>query len=311
MDGYSARPSAQVKATRQAAARDGVPVLTADGRLKPAAACVHIGSAPRSLLRRCSGVPAGMHTLESHQSHNLITCTVASGLQHALLEQAQRHWALLCCDGGGSVTHAAHGPSRREAMCLLSEAQDTLWQAVMELTCVHNLIMIKACARCRVDAGRLAVAHPKLAPDVATALDIPALEHVVVEVLDSFGVSGDNQLQSIQVSACDACGVPALARDASGALALRPVTFRLCQVASAHVCLCDVAALGVCRASPWQRLVSGSSCHRSWQQCLMCCAPPLTLCRHCSPCLSKRWDMHHDRLMFCPITRIPHTSCLP
>ena len=109
-------------------------------------------------------------------------------------------------------------------MCLLSEAQDTLWQAVMELTCVHNLIMIKACARCRVDAGRLAVAHPKLAPDVATALDIPALEHVVVEVLDSFGASGDNQLQSIQVSACDACGVPALTRDASGALALRPVT---------------------------------------------------------------------------------------
>lgn len=44
----------QVKATRQAAARDEVPVLTADGRLAPAAACVHIGSAPRSLLRRYS-----------------------------------------------------------------------------------------------------------------------------------------------------------------------------------------------------------------------------------------------------------------
>jgi hypothetical protein len=43
----------QVKATRQAAARGRVPVLTADGRLAPAAACVHIGSAPRTLLRRC------------------------------------------------------------------------------------------------------------------------------------------------------------------------------------------------------------------------------------------------------------------
>ena len=87
-------------------------------------------------------------------------------------------------------------------MCSLGEAHDTLWQAVMELMCVHNFVMIKACARCRVDAGRLAVAHPKLGPAVAATLDIPALEHVVVEVLDSFGASGDNQLQSIQVSAC-------------------------------------------------------------------------------------------------------------
>jgi hypothetical protein len=53
---------------------------------------------------------------------------------------------------------------------------------------------------CRVDARRLAVAHPKLSPAVATILLIPALEHVVVEVLDSFGTSSDNELQSIQVS---------------------------------------------------------------------------------------------------------------
>jgi hypothetical protein len=70
-----------------------------------------------------------------------------------------------------------------------------------------------------VDARRLAVAHPKLGPAVATTLDIPALEHVVVEVLDSFGAPGDNQLQAIQVSACDACderGVPMLTRRAPG-----------------------------------------------------------------------------------------------
>jgi hypothetical protein len=70
----------------------------------------------------------------------------------------------------------------------------------------HANVSTKAC-RChhalcirRVDVRRLAVAHPKLSPTVAATLHIPALEDVVVEVLDSFGASNDNGLQSIQVS---------------------------------------------------------------------------------------------------------------
>lgn len=96
----------------------------------------------------------------------------------------------------------------------------------------------KACAHCRVDARRLAVAHPKLGPAVATMLDIPALEHVVVEVLDSFGAPGDHQLQSIQVSACDACGVPVLTRGTSRAFDVRPLTCKLCQFAIAQRSAC-------------------------------------------------------------------------
>jgi hypothetical protein len=85
-----------------------------------------------------------------------------------------------------------------------------------------------------VDARRLAVAHPKLGPAVATTLDIPALEHVVVEVLDSFGAPSDNQLQAIQVSACDACGGPVLAFEASMAIgSLHPVSGKQCQFATA------------------------------------------------------------------------------
>jgi hypothetical protein len=73
------------------------------------------------------------------------------------------------------------------------------------------------------------VAHPKLGPAVATTLDIPALEDIVVEVLDSFGAPGDNQLQSIQVSARDACGVLVLIPGAFRALYLRPVTCKHCR----------------------------------------------------------------------------------
>ena len=62
------------------------------------------------------------------------------------------------------------------------------------------------------------MAHPKLGPAVATTLDIPALEHVVVEVLDSFGAPGDNQLQVIQVIAKGACEVPIFAWEAFRAL---------------------------------------------------------------------------------------------
>lgn len=51
-----------------------------------------------------------------------------------------------------------------------------------------------------MDAGRLALAHPKLGPAVAATLRIPALEHVVEEVLDSFGASDDDDLESIQAS---------------------------------------------------------------------------------------------------------------
>lgn len=44
----------QVKATREAAARGRLHVLSADGRLVPAAGCVHIRTAGRALLQRCA-----------------------------------------------------------------------------------------------------------------------------------------------------------------------------------------------------------------------------------------------------------------
>lgn len=52
--------------------------------------------------------------------------------------------------------------------------------------------------RYRVDGRRLALAHPKLGPEVAALLRIPPLEEIVHEVLDSFGAAPD--LESIQVT---------------------------------------------------------------------------------------------------------------
>lgn len=70
--------------------------------------------------------------------------------------------------------------------------------------------------RYRVDGRRLALAHPKLGPEVAALLRIPPLEETVHEVLDSFGAAPD--LESIQVT--------------------RSFIFALCKQACRHAC-CD------------------------------------------------------------------------